>query len=103
MSGSPAEKLRRPEDLSVPTHDKVNEMIESFTPEGMKEFVREIWIALALAKENGDLRHVNLVIDAWYRTLLFHDSGYEARWDAAQEGPQGAALDADEIREHLKI
>lgn len=98
MSAMSAAKVRTPEGLTIPPRSKVAAVLENLTDEGAKRFVGELLAALEDAKQEGDLAHVNRVVEAWFRTLLLRmDPEHERRWDEARSvissRPQGHDLD----------
>lgn len=98
----PAEKLREPEELYVPpdfSKKDLDAILENLTPEGGRDFVGQIMEAMERAKNEGDLRPINLVVESWYRTLIFLSrSRFNELWDEAQEA-EGPRLTLEDIRE----
>lgn len=104
MSARAVEKVRHPEGLTLPSREKIEEIRPFLTPEGRVRFLDEILDALVSAKETGDLAHVNHVVEAWYRTLLFRkDTEHDDRWDQAQQAEDEDLMDIDEVNRRLKL
>ncbi len=104
MSAVPATKIRHPEELTVPSKKKIEQVLPHLTSEGRRDLLRDIFNALVDAKESGDLGHVNHVVDAWYRTLLFKiQPDHEERWEKARvviaAHPEGT--EQDRLQEQL--
>jgi hypothetical protein len=80
------EKIRHPEEMTLPSRERIEHVLPLLTDDGKESFLKEVLDALADAKENGNLAHVDHVVEAWYRTLLFKmDPDHEERWVRAQE------------------
>ena len=69
--GEAAPVLDRPQDLVVPEPDKFHAVLSSLTDDGRRDFIHEIVTALEEAQQTGNLRPVNVTLDAWWRTLQF--------------------------------
>lgn len=63
--------VRVPLDLELPAPEQVHAVMDRLTPEGAVKFVGELMAALEAARTQNDLRPVQEVTEAWYRTLLF--------------------------------
>lgn len=63
--------VRVPVDLELPAPDQVAAVMARLTPEGAIQFVGELMAALEAARTQNDLRPVQEVAEAWYRSLLF--------------------------------
>jgi len=85
--------------------DLAEEIARSLTEEGIHNFLTEIVGALARARNEGDLRPVNLVIEAWYRTLLFVQTpGFIQDVQSSPEKVEGLVeYGVDELRERRKM
>jgi hypothetical protein len=70
-----AEALQHPSDLFSPQDELTTEMLEkvsqSLSREGWADFTMELTAALAESKRANDLRPLNTMIEAWYRTFVF--------------------------------
>src|SRR5688500_410372 len=101
MTAMPADKVTRPEELSIACPERIAEVLEYLTDEGARDLAEQMFTALARAKAAGDLRPVNEVLESHYRTLLFLQSPeFEERWDQAQSA-DGEAVAIDEARNRL--
>jgi hypothetical protein len=79
----PAEKLRDPENLYSPpsfSEEQLSHLVEALTPTGGRAFARDVISATVRAKAEGDLRPINLVVESWYRTLLFLSRDLDDKW-----------------------
>lgn len=104
MSAMPAAKLREPEQLYVPPSSKERELqdvLDHATPEGAKEFMRQVMAAVQESQETDDLRPINTVIESWYRTLVFLSRpDFEKKLEEAQEAAvSGPRLSRDDLRQ----
>jgi hypothetical protein len=100
MSAMPAEKLREPEELWYVPQSFSEEDIEKILaalPEPLgPKFFGQMFHAIREAKEEGDLRPINLVLESWWRTLLFETRPkFDKLWD---EDLDEEPLSLDDIR-----
>lgn len=63
--------VRAPSDLELPLPAQLDAVWPALTPDGAQSLARELLAAVREAKEKDDLRPVQEVIEAWYRSLLF--------------------------------
>lgn len=102
MSAMPAEKLREPEGLYSPpdfSEETLDSIVANLTPEGGRDFARQTMEAVERARSEGDLRPINLVVESWYRTLMFLSRPrFEELWAEAQKA-EGPRLTLEDIRE----
>lgn len=87
MSAVPAERLRDPEQIYSPEFPPhlVEDIVGALTEEGGQAFFTEVAAAMEESRRKGDLRPLNEVYEAWYRTLIFiSDPKAEAYWEIAQ-------------------
>lgn len=104
MSAMPSEKLREPEQLYVPPSSKgreLHDVLDHLTPEGGKEFARQVMAAIKESQETNDLRPINTVVESWYRSLVFDGRPeFDEKWAAAEEvSLSGPRLNLDGIRQ----
>ncbi len=101
MSAMSAERLREPEELYFPpdiSESKLKKILKGLTREAGREFAGQVLSALKRAQKEGDLRPVNMVVESWYRSLLFLSRPkFEQKWDEADQAT-GPRLSLDEIR-----
>ncbi|MBA3552426.1 MAG: hypothetical protein H0W27_06110 [Actinobacteria bacterium] len=101
MSAMAAERLREPEQLYVPlgyTPEDADRIRENLTEEQGREFWRQLMNAIKRARNEGDLRAINLVVESWYRTLLFASRPhFDDLWDGAQR-TDGPRLSPEDVR-----
>ena len=75
VSAMAADALQHPSDLFSPQDQITKEMLEtvsrSLSPEGWADFTKDLTAALADSKRTNDLRPLNTMIEAWYRTFVF--------------------------------
>lgn len=100
----PTAAIRQPRDLELPADEeallaaiqqllhgdsKFSEFAQMLTDKGVRAFAGELVSALVQAKRENDLRPVQDVIEAWYRTSLFiRDPGFlKALEDEEAEEP----------------
>lgn len=92
MTPSRASAIRQPRDLQFPADEaslidairsvlhgdsKFQEFSQMLTDKGVREFAGELVEAVIQAKHANDLRPIQDVIEAWYRTSLFiRDPGF---------------------------
>lgn len=104
MSAQAPEKVRHPEGLSLPSKEKIKRVMPFLTAEGQRIFLEEVLESLADAKDTGDLSHVNHVVEAWYRTLLFKmDPEHQERWERAQRLSDEGGMDIEEVSRRLDL
>ncbi len=103
------EPIRDPGELQLPEADEV---LDSLTADGAKEFSAEMLAAIRKLKETRDFRPLQDTIDAWYKSLQFHrqmsPQDYTAmREDTAaieeriQNDDEGQSF--EELREELRL
>lgn len=102
----PAEKLSKPEELYSPPagwEERVREATaqlgKSLSPEGAQEFMTQIVAAVAKAKAEGDLRPINVVLESWFRTLMFVTRPRFGELWAEAEKATGPELTLEDIRQ----
>jgi hypothetical protein len=97
-----AEQLREPEQLYEPTsyERQAAEVRGALTQEGMSEIMRQIMEAVDRSRESGSLRPLNVVVESWYRTLVFlQRDGFEEKWNAVPEMvKEGSRLSLEDIQ-----
>lgn len=75
MSAMTAEALQQPSDLYSPhdqiTKDMLETVSQSLNPKGWAAFTKDLTAALAESQRTNDLRPLNAMIEAWYRTFVF--------------------------------
>jgi hypothetical protein len=75
MSATATEAKQQPSDLYSPhdqiTKDMLATVSRSLSPEGWADFAKDLTAALAESKRSNDLRPLNTMIEAWYRTFVF--------------------------------
>jgi hypothetical protein len=100
-----AAPIRHPEDIDLPADEqKIDEVFSGLNSDGARAFVNEIIEAVQQAHDLGDLRPVQNVIEAWYRSLLFaRDPDFPSALEAARDAEPGHAriYSAEELREAL--
>jgi hypothetical protein len=106
MSSSSAEKIT-PAELWLPARlERVNEVFASLTPSGQAQFISEFFEALYEARRTDNLRPLQDVVEAWYRTLVARGSpNYEEgiAWARDHEPSPDDLVDVQELRERLGI
>lgn len=110
MSAMPAERVRDPEELYAP-RDIDDEQIQHLlthhlTDESRVKFLAELLRAFRQAKVEGDLGHINRVVEAWTRTVLVQNEGFDAKWQRAQADAKDSSapvLSLDDVRAKLKL
>lgn len=65
------ERIERATDFQLPEERMLEEVFGALSEEGAKEFSGEIVRAIGIARSTGDLRPVQNVLLAWFRTLRF--------------------------------
>jgi len=97
MGAMPAERITHAAELDLPP--EVADVFAELTPAGRQQFTSEIMQAFVAARNTDDLRPLQDVIQAWYRTLLARRSpDYEAALEWAASGEEGAPLDVEAVR-----
>jgi hypothetical protein len=84
--------------------ERVSEVFASLTPDGQTQFISEFVEALFEARQTDNLRPLQDVVEAWYRTLVASRSPeYEAAvaWAAEDEPAAKDLLDLQQLRERL--
>jgi len=101
MSALPAPVLE-PANLDLPLPAQLEAVRPALSENGAKLFLEQLLDAIAQAKETNDLRPVQEVIEAWYRSLLFVQApGHEEAMNAAPD--EGKGLTHDEVKARLGI
>lgn len=92
--------LVAPSQLRLPMPEQMNAVLPHLSPEGTSAFLHEVLTALQAAQANNDLRPVQEVVEAWFRTLLLrqHPEHPEAIHRSTSGEP---LLSADELRAEL--
>jgi hypothetical protein len=107
LEESPApRKIRHPEELNLPPHDKIKKVLEKLKPQGSILFLTELLQSLEDASNDSDLAPVQLVVDSWYRTLLFRsDPSHKDRWESAEAAAKTPPpeMTIEDVREELGI
>jgi hypothetical protein len=74
------------------------------TDAGRRHFIEDIVGALVTAQEGDDLRPVNDVIQAWYRTMQVRQSpGYEDAVKRSSQAPINCGLTVEDVRARLAL
>lgn len=96
-----AAKVRGPEGLYEPpeyTPELAHKLMEHLSPESGQLFWREIMDAILKARATDDLRPINIVVETWFRTLLFQiRPKFDQKWQE-MEATDGPRLSLDDIR-----
>jgi hypothetical protein len=74
MSAMPAEKLRDPEELYVPpdfSEEDVEKLVSHMPPELGSKLLGQMFHAVRQAQTERDLRPINLLMESWWRTMMF--------------------------------
>lgn len=83
------------------------EVVAHLKPEGIQLFVREIVAAVYVSQQTGDLRPLQDVIEAWYRSLRFiRDPGFlkaAAAQEARAESGDHRIFELEEIGDRLGL
>jgi hypothetical protein len=109
MNAMSADKITDPRDLYAPdaTEEQIQHLLrEHLSAEGRETFLSELMSALRAAQTEGDLGHINKVVEAWTRTALIVNEDFQDKWDAAQRDSQdaeGDTLTLKEIKARLDI
>lgn len=105
MSSSAAEKITHPSQLELPAHlERVNKVFASLDEHGRARFIGEFMKALYEARSTDNLRPLQDVVEAWYRTLVALGSeDYEAgiAWAREHTPSPDEAVDLEELRARL--
>lgn len=94
------DEIRAPEDLDLPP--EAHEVFKRVTAIGAENFSREIVDALLKAQRKGNLRYVQDVVEAWYRTLVLIDAETHEEavaWADAETSKVGFSV--EELRDQL--
>jgi hypothetical protein len=93
-----AEKITSPRQLELPP--EAGEVLNELTESGRQRFIAEILDALQASRKANDLRPVQDVIVAWYRSMLaVRSPTYEAGIEWALSGDEGETLTLEEFRD----
>jgi hypothetical protein len=102
---SSAEKITHPSQLELPARlDWVNKVFANLDESGRARFIGEFMRALYDARRTDNLRPLQDVVEAWYRTLVARGStNYEAgiAWAQKQKPRSDEGLDVEELRTRL--
>jgi hypothetical protein len=102
---SSAEKITHPSQLELPARlDRVNKVFASLDARGRARFIGEFMQALYDARSTDNLRPLQDVVEAWYRTLVARGSpDYEAgiAWARGHKPSPDEALNVEELRARL--
>jgi hypothetical protein len=105
MSSSSAERITHPAELRLPPRlERANEVFANLTPAGRASFISEFLQALYESRSTDNLRPLQDVVEAWYRTLVARSSPeYKAGVEWARKNDPSAddLLDAQELIERL--
>lgn len=99
-SSEPTEAVTHLSDLRLPEVSQLNGMAE----DGAGRLLQEIMDAVAAGKSDNDHRPLEMVIDSWYRSLLFwqHDpKKYDDIMTKARRSHPRGELSEDELRARL--
>jgi hypothetical protein len=107
MTSSSAEKITHPAELWLPARlERANEVFASLDAPSQAQFISELVQALYEARRTDNLRPLQDVIEAWYRTLVARRSpDYEAAvaWAREHEPSPDDLMDVQELRERMGI
>ena len=110
MNAMPATKITDPRDLHTgPDVDdrQIQHLLrDHLTAEGRDAFLEEMLLAVRRAKREGNLRHVNKVVDAWTRTTLLVNPRFQERWERVQADaldPDGETLSLEDVKVRLGL
>jgi Family of unknown function (DUF6247) len=107
MSSSHAEKITHPAELWLPARlERAAEVFASLDARSQAQFISEFLQALYEARRTDNLRPLQDVIEAWYRTLVARRSpDYEAAiaWAREHEPSPDDLMDAQQLRERMGI
>jgi Family of unknown function (DUF6247) len=91
MGSMQAEKITSPRELSLPP--QAGEVLSELTEAGRQRFIAEILEALQASSRTNDLRPVQDVVLAWYRSMRAVQSPtYEAGVQWALSGDEGETM-----------
>ncbi len=101
MSAMATQKVREPENLYVPpqyTPKFAKKLMDELSPEAGRLFFQEVFEAINEAKTEADLRPINLVVETWFRTLLFQTRPkFDQKW-REMEATDGPRMTLEEIQ-----
>lgn len=109
MSAMPESKVTDPRDLYVPevTREQVNHLLEAhLTDESRVAFIQEFVDALYVSKAEGDLVHINRVVEAWTRSAIMVNDTFHQKWERSEQAIHDVdcpTYTLDEIRERLSL
>jgi hypothetical protein len=109
-----AEAIRQPRDLSLPgdiwpvleQHFKTDEVLANLSPQGEQLFRTEVLEAIRKSITSNDLRPIQEVLEAWYRTLvLIKDPAFSKKVQWALDNPpkREAGRDAKDFRREIGL
>ncbi len=104
--------IRQPRDLTLPSeiwpmlkdHFKTDEVRQHLNPKGARIFQLEVLEALHQSIDTNDLRPVQEVLEAWYRTLIvLKDPGFARSYNWALKHPPNkkSGRDVKHLRHEL--
>jgi hypothetical protein len=102
----PPDRLTGARDLCITP--RVHRILRDLDKEAKPRMLDELLDAIAKARESEDLRPINDVIEAWYRSVLVFAEGGEAVIEELQEGLRQIiegepGMTLDEVRERLHL
>lgn len=103
---SASEAIREPRYLELPPEaDRAYEELSPYlTNEGREAFLRELIHALVVSHAENNLRPVQDVIAAWYRTLLLRsDPNYEENIKRARRSRPRRGVPLEEVRKRFGL
>ncbi|MDP9342162.1 MAG: DUF6247 family protein [Actinomycetota bacterium] len=87
----PAAKLDDPKELYVPSNfsvEAVRGILSALSAEDGQRFAEQIYVAVEQAQQQRDLRPINLVVESWWRTMMFETRPrFHDLWDAEATEP----------------
>jgi uncharacterized protein DUF6247 len=98
--------IRQPADLVLPPEleEVFSEFFPHLTEADWAQFIRELAQAFVASKEKNNLRPLQEVIHAWYRTLVVRDDpDYEANVRAARRARPKRGVSLEELRERFGV
>lgn len=102
MQQATAEVIRHPEDLHLPP--EAVEVFRHLSKEGSAIFSQEIVQAVIDSQRKGNLRPLEELIEAWYRTLLLRqDPSYAKNKTSARRSRPRKGQTIEQIRERLGV
>jgi hypothetical protein len=92
-------------DLEIPYDDeRIPAITRRLTPTGRQNFLNELLAALAQAQATGNLRAVQEVITAWYRTAIVRsDPAYHANVRRVMRAPSKKEITLAQAQERLGV